>query len=338
MAARARGPISPVDLHMPNSKAGAGASQGAPRPAPAVPGHLTPASPSEQGTLHKRRQQVSSFPGILFTPAAGQHPLPPGRPQPPGPAEHRGWLPTGKGSLPSSTPRPRRGGCEASPEHGSNLTKVTEGAGGGRAASPPSRWPVPGISAVRGRGSPLHICHPTHRRGVPDPADLPQAQRRRGTGRLSVPSRPAPLRLNGPGPCPAAAASRLPRTAPSPGGQAAPGGPTRIPPPGPRCRRCRCQPRAALRRRRRRRPVIYAGAEANQRLPRPPRAFPLVVARPGRGGGDRLGAARGSRPVGERRGPREGGPEPRRLLPARRPGPKAASPRGRARCVPPGRR
>ena len=94
--------ISPVDFfYIPNSKVCVRAFQGASPSVPVVPGHLTPASPSEQDTLHKQ-QQLFSLPGILFTPAACQHPVPPGRSQPP----RTCWAPhldTGKGSLPSST-------------------------------------------------------------------------------------------------------------------------------------------------------------------------------------------------------------------------------------------
>lgn len=238
-----------------------------------------------------------------------QHPGHPGGPPAPGPTgpvaavphlsgPAPGWLPPGEGRGASPYTRPRRGGCEASPERGHNLTKVTERAGAGTRdpalAGPPlpphRSFPTPPPAASPRRLTPVSQLLPA------TPQTHPRLQISAGGAAAACPSRPAAMRSGSaapgaappppPGRCPmagrppAAPAPSRPQTASAAAGSAALPGPPR-------------------------RAIIYAAAAANQRRRRRPRAFPLA----GRGG---AGRARGlvpssRRAVREREGAGNGG-------------------------------
>lgn len=207
------------------------------------------------------------------------HPVHPGSPPAPGPTGPFAAAPHLWGSRPGILgafpyTRPRRGRCEASPERGHNLTKVTERAGVGTRDLRPCGAAVP--------RAPL-LPHPATG-GTPASPNSSAPPRRLTPGSKSAPARHRPPLLGVPlGSARAQRPRALPRRLLRAGPRA--GGPRRrrhhrgSPQTRPRrCLRLRRAPRG-----RRAAPIIYAAAAANQRRRRQLHALPLA-GRGGRGG------------------------------------------------------
>lgn len=188
-----------------------------------------------QGAAHSAHSSRSRHPGHPVYPGSPPCPVPRAggsRPSAAGPAAP--WLPPGRGQCLPLLP----GGCEASPERGHNLTKVTERAGLGTralrpcgAAARPAPLLPPRPRDPHAGSSPVPNSPPRARTLTPGSESAPAGHR---PPLLGVPLRSAPAQR------PRALPRRRLRAAPCAGGREGPGGAATIPrSPQTRPRRCR---------------------------------------------------------------------------------------------------